>query len=70
MRLYKERQVSVPYWWDVVRKYLSVLKSCVGIHMKQLKSKVHGYLLNMMLWHHVHSTSYAKPPNLGPAWQV
>ncbi len=41
-RLYKERQVGTPYW-DMVRKYLLVLKSCVGTRMKQLQSKVHGY---------------------------
>jgi hypothetical protein len=28
---------------DVVRKYLLMLKSCVGTHIKQSQSKVRGY---------------------------
>ncbi len=41
-RLYKEGQVDTPYW-DMERKYLLVLKSCVDTRTKQLQSKVRGY---------------------------
>jgi hypothetical protein len=41
-RLYKERQVSRLYW-DMVRKSILVLKSCVHTCMKHLQPKVCGY---------------------------
>ena len=59
--------------WNVMMKYLLVLKSCMGTHVKQWQSKVHNYQYQpqqIRLWDHNPSTSDPNLPDPGPTWPV